>query len=208
MIFIAIGGDAWVIQGVAETYEVVPLDAYPKLGALVAGADSAFVSVFSAAIQVAGPVVLALILADAAFGVVSRVVPQLNVFAVGFPAKVFVGLVLIGVSQLRKGAQPATGTEVDPSSAPPAAVEPAPTATTPTLPVVQTASVENDLPPVPPGSVIGVSMNPNPSPTPSAKTTRPSAPGTRLTPPPPPRPPAKATASAKSLPPGLPQTRQ
>jgi len=98
MIFIAIGGDAWVIQGVAETYETVPMDAYPKLAALVGGADAAFVNIFSAAIQVAGPVVLALILADAAFGVVSRVVPQLNVFAVGFPAKVFVGLVLIGVT--------------------------------------------------------------------------------------------------------------
>ena len=33
-----------------------------------------------------------------AIGVVSRVVPQLNVFAVGIPAKVLVGLVLIGVS--------------------------------------------------------------------------------------------------------------
>jgi flagellar biosynthetic protein FliR len=98
MIFIAIGGDAWVLQGIAETYEVVPMDAYPKLGALVEGADTAFVSVFSAAIQVAGPVILALILADAAFGVVSRVVPQLNVFAVGFPSKVFIGLLLIGVS--------------------------------------------------------------------------------------------------------------
>ena len=42
--------------------------------------------------------VLALILTDAAFGVVSRVVPQLNVFAVGFPAKVAVGLVLIAAS--------------------------------------------------------------------------------------------------------------
>ena len=41
---------------------------------------------------------LAVVLTDAAFGVVSRVVPQLNVFAVGFPAKVAVGLVLIGVS--------------------------------------------------------------------------------------------------------------
>lgn len=97
-IFIAIGGEAWVIQGISETYEVVPMDAYPHLGTLVAGADAAFVSVFSAAIQVAGPVVLALILADAAFGVVSRVVPQLNVFAVGFPAKVFIGLLLIGVT--------------------------------------------------------------------------------------------------------------
>ena len=48
--------------------------------------------------QVAGPVMLALILTDAAFGVVSRVVPQLNVFAVGFPAKVTVGLLLLGVT--------------------------------------------------------------------------------------------------------------
>ena len=41
---------------------------------------------------------LALVITDAAFGVVSRVVPQLNVFAVGFPAKVTVGLLLIGAS--------------------------------------------------------------------------------------------------------------
>jgi flagellar biosynthetic protein FliR len=38
------------------------------------------------------------ILTDAAFGVVSRVVPQLNVFAVGFSAKVTVGLLVLGVS--------------------------------------------------------------------------------------------------------------
>jgi hypothetical protein len=43
-------------------------------------------------------VLLALIITDAAFGVVSRVVPQLNVFAVGFPAKVDVGLLAVGAS--------------------------------------------------------------------------------------------------------------
>jgi flagellar biosynthesis protein FliR len=43
-------------------------------------------------------VLLALVITDAAFGVVSRVVPQLNVFAVGFPAKVTVGLILIGAT--------------------------------------------------------------------------------------------------------------
>jgi len=97
-VFIAIGGDAWVIEGMAKTYDVVPMDAYPQLGAIVGGADAQFVTVFSAAIQVAGPVILALIITDAAFGVVSRVVPQLNVFAVGFPAKVLVGLLLLGTS--------------------------------------------------------------------------------------------------------------
>ena len=54
-----------------------------------------FGSILISAMEVAGPVLLALILTDAAFGVVSRVVPQLNVFAVGFPAKVVVGLLLV-----------------------------------------------------------------------------------------------------------------
>jgi flagellar biosynthesis protein FliR len=97
-VFIAINGDAWVIRGFAKTYDVVPLDRSPDLGKLVAGVDAAFVQIFSAAIQVAGPVLLALILTDAAFGLVSRVVPQLNVFGVGFPAKVTIGLLLIGAS--------------------------------------------------------------------------------------------------------------
>ena len=104
MIFIAIGGDTWVIQGLARTYEVIGIDETPAIGTLVAGASHAFASIFLSAIQVAGPIILALILTDAAFGVVSRVVPQLNVFAVGFPAKVTVGLLLIGVTMPFVGA--------------------------------------------------------------------------------------------------------
>jgi flagellar biosynthetic protein FliR len=98
LIFIAIGGDAWVVQGLARTYDLVPLESFPSLGALTSGALTAFVGIFAAAIQVAGPVLLALILTDAAFGMVSRVVPQLNVFAVGFAAKIVVGLLVLGVT--------------------------------------------------------------------------------------------------------------
>jgi flagellar biosynthesis protein FliR len=98
LVFIGIGGDAWVVKGLAKTYDVVPIDKVPQLGSLVTGVDTAFVSIFLSAIQVAGPVLLAIVLTDAAFGLVSRVVPQLNVFGVGFPAKVAVGLLLVGVS--------------------------------------------------------------------------------------------------------------
>jgi flagellar biosynthetic protein FliR len=97
-VFIAINGDAWIIQGLARTYETVPLVSAPEIGSLVQGVQVAFSGIFGAALQVCAPVLLAVVLTDAAFGVVSRVVPQLNVFAVGFPAKVAVGLVLIGVS--------------------------------------------------------------------------------------------------------------
>jgi flagellar biosynthetic protein FliR len=47
---------------------------------------------------VAAPVLVALLITDVAFGVVSRVVPQLNVFAVGFPTKVAVALLVVGAS--------------------------------------------------------------------------------------------------------------
>jgi len=98
MIFIAIGGDAWVIQGLARTYDVVGLNDYPQLGTMVQGAGQAFVQIFGSALEVAGPVLLALVLTDAAFGIVSRVVPQLNVFQVGMPAKVLVGILLMGAT--------------------------------------------------------------------------------------------------------------
>ena len=53
---------------------------------------------FAAALEIAAPVFLALLITDVAFGVVSRVVPQLNVFAVGFPTKVAVALLVVGAS--------------------------------------------------------------------------------------------------------------
>jgi flagellar biosynthetic protein FliR len=98
MIFVAINGDAWVIQGLARSYEAIPIADAPDMGSLVQGAQVAFTGIFGAAVQVCAPVMLAVLLSDVAFGLVSRVVPQLNVFAVGFPAKVTVGLVLVGAS--------------------------------------------------------------------------------------------------------------
>jgi flagellar biosynthetic protein FliR len=98
MIFIAIGGDTWVIQGLARTYDLVPLNEMPAIGALVGGAQHTFSTIFVSAVEIAAPVLIALIITDAAFGVVSRVMPQLNVFAVGFPAKILVGFLIVAAS--------------------------------------------------------------------------------------------------------------
>jgi flagellar biosynthetic protein FliR len=98
LVLIAIGGDQLIIKGLARSYDLVPLLEMPSLRALAGGAQSAFSQVFLSALELAAPVVLALVITDAAFGIVSRVVPQLNVFAIGFPAKVTIGLLIIGVS--------------------------------------------------------------------------------------------------------------
>jgi flagellar biosynthesis protein FliR len=98
MVFLAIGGDAWVIKGLAKTYDVVGLMEYPSINHVVAGATQSFTGIFTSALQVAGPVLLALILTDAAFGMVTRVVPTLNAFQVAVPAKVVLGLMLVGAT--------------------------------------------------------------------------------------------------------------
>jgi flagellar biosynthetic protein FliR len=98
MIFVVIGGDAWVIRGLAATYDMVAVTEMPNINLLTGGVHHAFGQIFISAIAVAAPVLLAVIITDAAFGVVSRVMPQLNVFAVGFPAKILIGFLLIGTS--------------------------------------------------------------------------------------------------------------
>ena len=98
MVFIAIGGDAWVIKGLARTYDAVPLLDAPAIGSMVHGVQVAFSGIFVSAFMIGAPVIIALIIVDAAFGLVSKVVPQMNIFAVGFPAKMIIGLTLIGAS--------------------------------------------------------------------------------------------------------------
>jgi flagellar biosynthesis protein FliR len=98
MLFIAIGGDAWLLHGIARTFDLVPLTAAPHLGSLADAAERSVSSLFVSAVEVAAPVILALLISDVAFGMVSKVVPQMNVFSVAFPLKVGVALLVVSAS--------------------------------------------------------------------------------------------------------------
>jgi flagellar biosynthetic protein FliR len=97
-IFIATGGDGWVLRGIGKTFDLVPLTGSVQLRSVVGGSLSMFTNIFVSALEVAAPVLLAVLVTDIAFGMLSRVVPQLNVFAVGFPVKVGVALIAVTVS--------------------------------------------------------------------------------------------------------------
>jgi flagellar biosynthetic protein FliR len=96
--FIAIGGDAWVLRGLARTFDLVPLTKTAAIASLTTGVESAFGSIFLSAIEVAAPALLAMMITDIALGMVSKVVPQLNVFAVGFAVKVGVAMLIVAAS--------------------------------------------------------------------------------------------------------------
>ncbi len=57
-----------------------------------------FSTVFSLGLQIAAPIVIVLLLVSASMGVIVKTVPQLNVLVVGFPIKIGVGLITVGLS--------------------------------------------------------------------------------------------------------------
>jgi flagellar biosynthetic protein FliR len=97
-LFLAIGGDAWMLRGIEHTLVLVPLTGAPNIGSLAAGIDTAAGTIFVSALEIAAPALLALLITDVAFGMVSRVMPQLNIFAVGFPLKIGVAILVVTAS--------------------------------------------------------------------------------------------------------------
>ena len=59
---------------------------------------TAFSMMFLAALQIAGPMVAVLLLADVALALLSRAAPALNIFAFGFPVKIMLTLVMLGLT--------------------------------------------------------------------------------------------------------------
>jgi flagellar biosynthetic protein FliR len=53
--------------------------------------------IFVLAIQIGAPVIAAILLVDLALALVSRAAPQMNVLLIGFPLKIGVGLLFLGI---------------------------------------------------------------------------------------------------------------
>lgn len=92
----ASGGYQLILAGLARSFDAVPVDGVFAIAApaqlLVEGVSQMVL----AAVQIAGPLVLVLFLADAGLGLITRVAPALNAFAMGFPVKILLTLLLAG----------------------------------------------------------------------------------------------------------------
>jgi flagellar biosynthetic protein FliR len=53
---------------------------------------------FAMAIRIGAPAIAALLFASAAFGIIAKIVPQMNILIVAFPVKIVVGLFFFGIS--------------------------------------------------------------------------------------------------------------
>ena len=85
-----------IVSGFLRSYEAIPVTEGVAMDATAEAMLNGISQFFLAALEIAGPMVVVLFLADVALGLLTRVSPQLNAFALGFPVKIFLTLALIG----------------------------------------------------------------------------------------------------------------
>jgi flagellar biosynthetic protein FliR len=92
------GGHLMLVRGFATSYEALPVGGSVPTGQLGSVLMTALSMMFMAALQIAGPMVAVLLLADVALALLSRAAPALNIFALGFPVKIMLTLSLLGLT--------------------------------------------------------------------------------------------------------------
>ena len=98
LLFIVVNGHLLVLMAVVKSFERFPADgsflqALATMQIVQLGA-----AVFSSALWIALPMIALLLFVNLAMGIISRVAPQMNIFAVGFPVTLSVGLLGIAAT--------------------------------------------------------------------------------------------------------------
>ncbi|WP_416394164.1 MULTISPECIES: flagellar biosynthetic protein FliR [unclassified Curtobacterium] len=92
----ASGGYQLIVAGLVRSFDAVPLTGTFDLGGLASVLVTALTQMFLSSLQIAGPLVVVLFLADVGLGLLTRVAPALNAFQMGFPIKIGLTVVFAG----------------------------------------------------------------------------------------------------------------
>ena len=90
----ASGGYQLILGGLARSFAALPVGGGIDLAVPMQAVTAAVGQMLLASVQIAGPLIVVLFLADAGLGLLTRVAPALNAFALGFPLKILITLTL------------------------------------------------------------------------------------------------------------------
>ncbi|MBI3992578.1 MAG: flagellar biosynthetic protein FliR [Candidatus Lambdaproteobacteria bacterium] len=97
-LFVVADGHHLLIRAVAESYTLVPPGAMQLTQPGYHYAVLLFSTIFVIGIQVGAPLIVAMLAANFSIGLIARSVPQVNVFVVGFPFTILLGILFLAVS--------------------------------------------------------------------------------------------------------------
>ncbi|HLG72174.1 MAG TPA: flagellar biosynthetic protein FliR [Chloroflexota bacterium] len=95
LIFLGIDGHHMLILAIQQTLDIVPVGMFQVTEPMTNQMIGITGGVLVAGLRIILPILTSLLLADIALGLVTRTVPQMNVFIVGMPLKLFIGFFLV-----------------------------------------------------------------------------------------------------------------
>jgi len=98
LLFLSVNGHLLIVAALVDTFHAFPIGGTGLSGLDAHALAIAGSELFALGLKLALPVVSALLLANVALGVLTRTAPQLNLFAVGFPVTLIVGLLMLLVA--------------------------------------------------------------------------------------------------------------
>ena len=98
LIYLISNSHLLLLSAIGGSFQLLPLP-YISLDPSVAGNIMIFFSAATLIVfKIAAPAALSLFITNVALGLMARVAPQMNVFVVGFPLQISIGLMMIAVS--------------------------------------------------------------------------------------------------------------
>ncbi|MDC0590131.1 flagellar biosynthetic protein FliR [Porticoccaceae bacterium] len=98
LIFMGIGGHVLVISLILESFRSLPIGQMLAPDMLMAVLLQWSSMIFLGALLLALPIMVCLLFVNIGVGVITRAAPALNIFAVGFPAMILAGMLLLSLS--------------------------------------------------------------------------------------------------------------
>ena len=98
LIFVGLGGHVIVISLLLESFQVLPIGQMVQVKSLMALTIEWSSMMFLGAVMIGLPLMSSLLFINIGLGVITRAAPALNIFAVGFPAMILAGIVLLSLS--------------------------------------------------------------------------------------------------------------
>ena len=105
LLFISLNGHLIAIEIMADSFFTIPVGSGGLSGDTLMAIAELANWMFAAAIVLALPAVASMLVVNIAFGVMARLAPQLNIFAVGFPVTMMLGLIVIWITFSGYGTQ-------------------------------------------------------------------------------------------------------
>jgi flagellar biosynthetic protein FliR len=98
LIYLTADAHHFLIEGLGGSFNLVPLPFASIQPALETDMMTFYGQAFFMVFQIAAPVGIALFLTNIGLALMTRVAPQLNIFAIGFPLQILIGLSMIVIS--------------------------------------------------------------------------------------------------------------